>query len=536
MTADLLTTGPQDQTYPPATSRPRRYMALWLPYLSTDRLRRATAGQHRSARPDDEPLVLVDKNRGGLQVVALNAAAAQCKLRIGMALADARVWLPGLKVAEADPVADNHLLHSLAAACDRHTPLVALDGADGLYLDITGCADLFGGEATLHWQLSQRFAAAGMATRIAVAGTPHAARAAAHFHYTAILPPGTEAQAARSLPIAALEQGPEITTALIRAGLKCVADLADRPAPMLAARFGAGLVTALRRITGQEDIRLTPLRALPECQATRVFPEPMLEMPAIQAVLADLAQDICQMLAERGQGGRRFEASFFRSDGKVRRIVIDTAAACRTVPTILRLMQLKLDTLADPVDPGFGFDAFRLAALQTDPLTDRQITLDGKAEADADVTALVDRLVVRLGRANVQRFVSRNSHDPRHSAVRVPAGSDVPHPPWPEPEAGNPPARPLTLFTPPQRIEAVAEVPDGPPLRFRWRRVVHVVARAEGPERIAPEWWLAENNAPATRDYYRIEDAKGHRFWIFREGLFEDFQERPRWFLHGLFA
>ncbi len=415
-------------------------------------------------------------------------------------------------------------------------PWWRLTGRDGLHLDITGCAHLFGGEEALRAQVCLRFAAAGITARAAIAGTPDAARAAVRFGHAATLRPGTEAQAARFLPVAALEQGAETTTALTRAGLKTLGDLADRPAHMLTARFGVGLMTALRRITGQQDMRLVPLRALPLCQAVRIFPEPMLEMPAIDGVLADLAQEICGMLAQRGQGGRRFEASFFRSDGAVRRIVIDTAAACRNVPTILRLMRLKLDTLADPIDPGFGFDAFRLGVLEAEPLAERQITLDGDAEETADVAALIDRLVTRFGRGQVQRFVSRDSHDPQRSAVRVPAASDAPSPPWPAPEPGNPPARPLTLFTPPQLIDALAEVPDGPPLRFRWRRVLHDVARAEGPERIAPEWWLEGNDAPATRDYYRIEDAGGHRFWIFREGLFEDSNARPRWFLHGLFA
>jgi protein ImuB len=471
-----------------------------------------------------------------LQIAALNPAAAASELRLGMTLADARVWLPSLKVAEIDRVADSQLLLGLAAACERYTPLIALDGAEGLHLDITGCAHLFGGEAALHGHICQRFLRAGLTTHAAIAGTPDAARAAVRFGRSAILPPGAEAQAARALPVAALEQDAATTLALVRAGLKTLGDLVDRPAYMLAARFGARLVTALRRITGQEDTRLTPLRPAPDCQATRIFPEPMLDMPAIEAVMAELAEAICRMLAERGQGGRRFEAGFFRGDGTVRRIVIDTATACRSPATILRLMRLKLDTLADPVDPGYGFDAFRLGVLQAEPLSDRQIALDGSAEAEADVAALVDRLVARFGRGQVQRFLGRDSHDPQRSAVRVPVASDAASHPWPVPEPGNPPARPLTLFTPPQLIEALAEVPDGPPLRFRWRRMLHDVARAEGPERIAPEWWAEGNCAPSTRDYYRIEDSRGHRFWVFREGLFEEFNARPRWFLHGLFA
>ena len=101
---------------------------------------------------------------------------------------------------------------------------------------------------------------------------------------------------------------------------------------------------------------------------------------------------------------------------------------------------------------------------------------------------------------------------------------------------GDPPARPIKLFRPPQLIESVAEVPDSPPSFFLWRRVRHHVRLAEGPERIEPEWWLAiGHTVPELRDYYRVEDENGQRFWIFREGLY-DGANHPRWFLHGLFA
>jgi protein ImuB len=172
-------------------------------------------------------------------------------------------------------------------------------------------------------------------------------------------------------------------------------------------------------------------------------------------------------------------------------------------------------------------------------MAERQAALDGgpASQAEAgDVASLVDRLTARFGRETVQRFVTRDTHDPVRAGGSVPFLSRHKTAPFAHPEPGQPPARPLTLFDPPQWIEALAEVPDGPPLRFRWRRVLHEVARAEGPERIAPEWWRCGNAAPATRDYYRIENAHGHRFWVFREGLYEDQTTRPRWFLHGLFA
>ena len=327
--------------------------------------------------------------------------------------------------------------------------------------------------------------------------------------------------------------------ALGRAGFQTLGDLADRPSGMLTARFGAGLADALWRVLGREDIRITPLRPAPEIMAEKHFAAPLGLLESLLAVLERLAQDIMAALERRGAGGRAFEVSVFRSDGAVRRIAIETAQGMRDASGLMHLVRLKLEALSDPLDPGFGFDAVRLVVIRSEPMAERQAALDGgpASQAEAgDVASLVDRLTARFGRETVQRFVTRDTHDPVRAGGSVPFLSRHTTAPFAHPEPGQPPARPLTLFDPPQWIEALAEVPDGPPLRFRWRRVLHEVARAEGPERIAPEWWRCGNAAPATRDYYRIENAHGHRFWVFREGFYEDQTTRPRWFLHGLFA
>ena len=342
------------------------------------------------------------------------------------------------------------------------------------------------------------------------------------------------------MPFQAQQRGHAGTTlALVRAGFTTLGDLADRPSHLLAARFGAGLGAKLRRILGHEDIRITPLRAPPEVMAERHFPEPLGLMESLLAAFERLARDIAEALERRGAGGRVFEASFYRADGAVRRVRIETARGTRETAGLMRLLRLKLDALSDPLDPGFGFDALRLAVTRSEPLSQRQPGLDGgtgrENEAD-DIAALVDRLVARFGRENVRRFVARETHDPVRAGDTIPYLAQAASDPWPPPEPGQPPARPLTLFAPPQPVEALAEVPDGPPIRFRWRRVLHEVTRAEGPERIAPEWWREGGHAPATRDYYRVEDAAGHRFWMFREGFYEGGAARPRWFMHGLFA
>jgi protein ImuB len=527
----------------PVASLPRRYLALWLPFLSTDRARRAM-NRPRTGGPDDRPFVLVEQDRGALRIAALDPAAARGGLRAGMALAEARALWPDIETAQAEPEADAALMRHLAELCDLFTPLVALHARDGLILDVTGCAHLFGGEREMVWRVRRRLGMLGLASCAAISATPQAAWALARDRRNIIVAAGDKEQAARTLPLTALEQDATTTLALGRAGFRTLGDLADRPSGMLTARFGAGLADALRRILGQEDIRITPLRPAPEVMAEKHFAAPLGLLESLLTVLERLAQDIMAALERRGAGGRAFEVSVFRSDGAVRRITIETAQGLREAAGLMRLVRLKLEALSDPLDPGFGFDAVRLVVIRSEPMAERQAALDGNTEGQTqagDVASLVDRLSARFGRESVQRFVMRDTHDPVRAGGSVPFLSSktvalsAPREPD-KPEPGQPPARPLTLFEPPQWIEALAEVPDGPPLRFRWRRVLHEVARAEGPERIAPEWWRCGNAAPATRDYYRIENAHGHRFWVFREGLYEDSLARPRWFLHGLFA
>ncbi|MEZ5841231.1 MAG: DNA polymerase Y family protein [Hyphomicrobiales bacterium] len=455
-----------------------------------------------------------------------------------MTLADARARVPGFAAVVADPAADARLLARLADDCERFTPLVALDRPAGLVLDITGCDHLFGGEKGLRAALLARLERAGLAARAAIAGTPDAAGALARFGRTGIVPPGGEPAAVRSLPVAALAMPDEVTLALARAGLKTVGDLAARPSRPLAARFGEALPRRLRRVLGAEDVRITPRRLPPPCLLEERFAEPVARTEDIEAILAGLAARAAGLLEGRGEGGRAFEVAFFRTDGAVRRIAVETGRPTRTVATVLRLFRERLDALADPLDPGFGFDLVRFAVPVVEPLAERQPALApaGMRAADgAGVVDLVDRLAARFGRDRVLRFHPRDSHDPDRAAMLVSALDD----PgaaclWSLPGPDEPPARPLQIFEPPCPVEALAEVPDGPPLRFRWRRVLHEVVRAEGPERIAPEWWRKPETAP-TRDYYRVEDAAGRRFWLFRAGLYGEGATPPRWYLHGLF-
>jgi protein ImuB len=514
-------------------SSARRILALRLPHLSTDRLKRRWKA---SGRLDKRPLVVAGKFDNALRLTAVDAAAARLGLYPGKALADARAMIPDLAVIRANDMADARLLEGIADWCERYTPLVALDSPQGLFLDITGAAHLFGGEEPMLKEIQRAITMQGFSVRIALAGTAEAARALAYYASGAIVPPGGEAQAVAPLPTEALNAAPLSIHALKRAGLKTVGQVAGRTRHELAARFGGAFVALLDRTLGRNSNPITPRTPLPDLMAERRFAEPVVTDTVIVETLLSLGETLACVLESRGQGARVLEATFFRADGQVRRIAIETGQATRDAGIIMRLFREKLDALTDPLDPGFGFDLIRLAANFAQDLQAKSVSLDADT-AGADVNFLIDRLVARFGSHRVMCFQPRDTHIPEAAAVAVPAQhAESCKLPW-QPACGpeQAPRRPLRLFANAEPIEVLAEVPEGPPLRFRWRRAQYSVAHAEGPERIAMEWWRHSGHEP-TRDYFRVEDEKGRRFWLYRDGLYARELAHPRWYVHGLFA
>lgn len=484
----------------------------------------------------DLPLVVVEKIKGAMQIVALSRVAKKAGLVTGVSLADARSRIPDLWVEEIDHRADAALLDAIAEDCDRVTPIVMIDAPDGLLLDITGSAHLFGGEAKLRLGLSQRLRRAGLHPRTVIAGAPDTARALARFGRTAIVAPDTDIAAVRSLPIAALQLPDEQRIAIQRAGLKTIGALIDRPGELFAARFGAEMLRRLHRLQGILPSPLTPRRAAPMLWVERRFAEPIGRAEDIEGTLTELAHEACARLSEHREGGRAFEASFHRADGAVRRIVVETGRPMRDPAVVLRLFRERLDSLADPIDPGFGFDLIRLSLLATEAQAVLQSGLDGHAVEADEVADLADRLSTRFGPNRVVRFIPENTHNPSRAATAAPARfNPMTSVVWPTPDADEPPLRPTQIFDPPQEVAIrLVEVPDGPPRRFSWRRKDYEVVHAEGPERIAPEWWRPDAS-DEPRDYYRIEEAEGRRFWLFRAGDYG--QPKPAaWYLHGVFA
>lgn len=470
-----------------------------------------------------------------MRIVAADPKALSLGLRPGLGLADARARVPTIEVHEHEPEADLALLRHVAEWCDRYTPVVAEEMSDTLILEVGGSVHLFGSEARLCRDIERRLSGFGFTTRTAIAGTSLCARAVARFDGGGIVEAGEEKARVSVLPVAALEMEEETIVALRRAGLTTIGDVAARPLKPLAARFGAEFVRRLQGVTGEVDPPLHPRRPLPLLLSEQRFADPIGLEEDIAAALDALSRDLCALLEREGQGGRAFEATFFRADGNTRRIEALVGRPLCDPVAIRKLFMTRLDALADPIDPGFGFDMIRLCVLSFDRVDGTQIRFERDAVEEGEIADLVDRLTARFGPGAVERFLPVESHVPERAARRMPAiDAAQAKGGWQASLSGEPPLRPILIFTPPQPVETIAEVPEGAPYRFRWRRVLHEIAHAEGPERVAPEWWRTEKE-PKTRDYYRVEDRQGHRYWLYREGLYAREPGDVRWFIQGLF-
>lgn len=556
-----------------------RIVSVWLPAWPIERKARQAPGSVPSA----EPFALVEHGRHGLEVSAVNEAAFKAGIRPGTRLADARAVLPTLATAPAEGRRDARALAALVEWLGRYGPARNIDGTDGAWIDVTGVPHLFGGEACLCTDLAERLHRLGITARIGLAGSLAAAHALARFarptHASAraaISPAGTDKPALAALPVAALRLAPEARELLVRLGLKRIGQLYGLPRPTLAARFreapgsrrreadrhAASVLMRLDQALGLLAEPRPPLSPAPEAHSRLAFADPLVTAAGIETAVERLSADVEAQLAAKCLGARRFRLALYRSDGTVATVAVGTSLPGRDARHIRSLLGEKLVS----IDAGFGVDVTTLEAGRIEPLPEHQNALAaGTSPADsfASLGVLVDRLVGRLGAGRVVIAQSGASHLPERAEAWIPAITALPRaspksivPPGPagssptSPSSRAPilPPRPPFLLAPPEPIAVIAEVPEGAPQHFVWRRVPRRILRSEGPERIAPEWWRhigMPAPLPGTRDYYRLEDPTGARYWVFRDGLYgrgeEDLDESeedvaPRWFLHGLFA
>jgi protein ImuB len=512
----------------------RRVLALHLPLFGTERLVRDMPETHR------QPFATIEENRGKLVLVAVNPLALRQSLAPGMVLADARALVPELGTCFANPQAEEQALHKLADWCIRYTPLVMVAGPQSLFLDISGCAHLFGGEQALASHLQTRLVSFGLTSHIAIADTPGAAWAiacCARNDTPQILPPFIEDTAWDALakcPVVGLRLDAKVEDALVSFGLRDIGSLRPLAKRDLADRFGAAMVQRLAQALGAETEVIDPIRPIIPFTARRVFFDPIATAEDIAATVRAVLDDLCQMLGDAGQGAEKLVLSCHRVDGTTQRLSFGMARPSRWPDPLFVLLSEKLDQ----VQPDFGIEIVELGAYRTSPLEGDQANWQGRQSDRAlrseAFAAFVDRLGNRFGFANLARPAPVQSWLPERAVTRLSPFDDkffASRPRWP---GGR--ARPLRLFSRPEPVEAVAPVPDDPPVLFRWHGRTYRVRAADGPERLSDEWWGADSeDGVGVRDYYTIEDEEGHRYWLYRDGLYKP-GTAPRWFLHGLFG
>lgn len=498
---------------------------------------RLTEGLVEGEGADAAPLALISETAHGPRIIAVNAAGLTAGVQAGMRLADARVLCPQIATAPSDPAGDLAFLEELALWAQRWGPWSALDLPDGLIIDVTGVSHLFGGEAALIADVQAAFANRRLAVRAAIAPTAGAAWALSHFASNgAILGPQDDAIARlANLPVAALRLDDDILLILRRLGLKRVGELHGVARQALFRRFRKRHVPAtnplirLDQLLGKVPEPLLPVLATQAPLAQRRLMEPVRHRDLLERVVIDLAVDIARQLDSQALGARRLELSMWKVDGGVVVRCLELSAPSRDPRHIAELMSGRLEGL----DAGFGIEFVRLRCLWVEPLKLTQNDFEAATETNGtSLAACIDRLSIRLGPKAVRRPVPHASHIPERAQR------------WQEPlefqETSHKELeliyRPLKLLDNPEKIGVLYASPDGFPRRFRWRDEVHEIARIEGPERIAPEWWR-ERSAVRLRDYYRIEDREGRRYWIYRNGIVGDGRGgAPQWFLQGLCA
>ncbi len=533
----------------------RRYVAVWFPFFPIDRF--------RSVKPaeTDAPFVLIEAHAHGPRIAALDAKARSIGLTTGRPVSEARAIEPSLLHEWIDEDQDRATLARFAAWAQRWTPFAHAQGTDGLALDITGCAHLFGGETHLLQDLRARFRALGYTTRAAAADTPGAAWMQVRWGDGESIPRGALRLYLNKLPVEALQPDEATRETLRTLGIRDVREIDALPRAGLGARFPA-LLQRLDVALGRTPEAGQARRAPPRFRTRVTFAEPIATREALEATLDKLLEALSVQLEREVRGARRLDLTWFRVDGSTQLTRIDTSAPTRSAPHLKRLFLERLDR----VDPGFGIDAASLVAPNTDFNPAHQLGNGGLlGERVRDTAPLIDRLQTRLGASRVLRPSFVDSHLPERAATFAPATGTQPKRTWP---VRGP--RPLLLLPHAEPIEAIAQVPDHPPLRFTWRNRTRRVLAADGPERIEPEWWRDvqgdaldrllltkirnddedEDDAPpvviddtlapdqpdpSLRDYYRVQADDGRRYWVFRIGLYQ--QDAPtRWYLHGVFA
>ena len=498
----------------------KRFVTIWFPYLKTDWFGRRQPGLRKEA------FVLAAPDHGRMIVTAVNSVALEHGINKDMAIADARALVPSLEVLEDQPELTAKLLAGLAEWCIRFSPAVAVDLPDSLILDVTGCTHLWGSEEQYITVISKRFQDFKYHTRIAMADTIGAAWALAHFGKNVeIISCGQQMEAILPLPPAALRLEVITVERLEKLGLRQVSSFINMPRAALRRRFGEGFLLRLHQALGLEEEYIQPIQPITPYQERLPCLEPVVTATGINIALQRLLDALCLRLQQEEQGLREALFKCYRVDGKLETIRIGTNRPTHNTRHIFKLFEFKLPG----IEPALGIELFILEAPSVESLSVAQSTLwnNNRGLEEAGLAELLDRVEGKIGAGHIHRFVPDEHFWPERSFKSAVSIDEKMETTW---KTGRP--RPLYLLSKPELIEVTAPIPDYPPMLFRYKGTLHKIAKADGPERIESEWWIQEG---LHRDYYRVEDEAGCRYWLFRLGHY-DVAKSYQWFMHGFFA
>ncbi|WP_029274554.1 Y-family DNA polymerase [Pedobacter borealis] len=496
----------------------RRYLTIWFRHLTADQL--------AIRRPElkGKPFVLAAAERGRMVVKACSGAASAKGIEPGMVVADTRAIFPNVEVLDDNPLRAEKLLRALAEWCLRYTPVVAIDLPDGLILDISGCAHLWGGESPYLKEIQTRLRSAGYEVRAAVADTVGSSWAISRFgQISPITPPGMHADAILQLPPAALRLESGVLARLQKLGLYRIASFINMPRTALRRRFGTDLLARLDQALGTAPEQIDPVQPVVPFQERLPCLEPIRTATGIEIALRHLLETLCQRMFREGKGLRKSLFRGYRIDGEVQQIEIGTNQPVRNIEHLFKLFQLKISTIR----PALGIELFILEAPVVEDLSVQQESLWAVSNQEhTAIAGLLDRIAGRFGIAAIHRYLPDEHYWPERSIREASCLQEKPAIAWPDDQP-----RPVCLLPKPERIQVTSPIPDYPPMLFIYKDQIHKIRKADGPERIEREWWIEQG---LVRDYYRVEDEQGARYWVFRSGRYDDHE--PEWFIHGFFA
>ncbi|GAB2808939.1 Y-family DNA polymerase [Ferruginibacter profundus] len=499
---------------------PKRFMSIWFRYLRTDWFIR------RQPELAAIPFVLSAPDHGRMIVTAANVLAQQQGIDLGMAVADARAIIPSLKVLDDKPELAKTSLTGLAAWCIRFTPAVAIDLPDGLLMDITGCAHLWGGEKQYLEEINNRFKQFGYDVRIAIADTIGTAWAITRYgQNNCIIKSGEQTIALMQLPPSCLRIDAAIAERLEKLGLRQINNFISMPRPSLRRRFGKELLQQLDKALGHEEETIIPVTPIEPYHERLPCLEPIVTATGIEIALQRLLDALCKRLQQEEKGLRMAVFKCYRIDGKIEKLEIGTNRPTCNTKHLFTLFEIKIDS----IEPALGIELFTIDALKVEELTIAQEKLweNHYGIDDVGLSELLDRIAGKIGAGKIHRYVPDEHYWPERS-FKVASSIDEPvQTIW---KMDRP--RPLQLLSKPEVIDVTAPIPDYPPMNFRYKGKLHKIMKADGPERIEQEWWLQQGQH---RDYYAVEDEEGHRYWLFRLGHY-DVAKSYQWFIHGFFA